>query len=797
MQPSCHVEEKIALLQFKQGFKIIKTASRGPSAYPKILSWGLKDNKTTDCCSWDGVYCDETTGHVIGLDLSSSFIYGSIDSESSLFSLVHLRTLNLAHNHFNYSLIPSKIASLSRLSLLNLSSSVFSGSLPATLSNMTKLTKLDLRNNVFSGQVPSLSSMQQLSYLSLAYNNFSENIPVFIMNMTSLAYLDLGFNNFSGIIPSWLTNLTHLTHIDLAYNPVQGLVPRSFSQLENLEYLSLLHANLNGTVEADTFLSLKKLTYLQLSHTSISFVENNKTNLTLPQLKYLGLSACNTRKFPSFLRFQDELESLFLDGNQIEGLIPEWVWNKSRESMDSLWLAENLITGFEYNPVVLPWARLRLLDISVNMFQGSLPVPPPSTLAYDASGNRMTGEISPLICQMNSLYTLELSDNSLGGKIPSCLGNFSNKLMRINLEGNNFFGTIPEISSQGLRMVDLSWNQFEGKIPRSLANCTLLQLLNLGNNQIDDSFPLWLGTLPELQVLILRSNKFHGIIENHTTNSEFPKLRIIDLYNNSFAGNLPLEHFKNCDAMKFEVDKLSYLNITVLPSIAGWTVTLDFSITITNKGVKLLYEKVSNMVTFIDLSSNNFTGKIPDSISSFTNLHFLNLSSNGLNGAIPAFIGNLTALESFDISRNEFTGKIPQELAGLRFLSIFNVSYNNLTGPIPHGKQFDSFQNDSYMGNMGLCGPPLSTNCGEEQTPLSSKEEDDGDSLWSAVDVIIISIGFGSGLIVGIIYGDKLATKCYKYIIIRFLSKLMKTSNEEAMKVELIDSTSDVLLSSM
>lgn len=190
MQPSCHVEEKIALLQFKQGFKIIKTASRGPSAYPKILSWGLKDNKTTDCCSWDGVYCDETTGHVIGLDLSSSFIYGSIDSESSLFSLVHLRTLNLAHNHFNYSLIPSKIASLSRLSLLNLSSSVFSGSLPATLSNMTKLTKLDLRNNVFSGQVPSLSSMQQLSYLSLAYNNFSENIPVFIMNMTSLAYLD-------------------------------------------------------------------------------------------------------------------------------------------------------------------------------------------------------------------------------------------------------------------------------------------------------------------------------------------------------------------------------------------------------------------------------------------------------------------------------------------------------------------------------------------------------------------------------------------------------------------------------
>ncbi|CAL9006623.1 unnamed protein product, partial [Prunus brigantina] len=70
LQKLCHAEESSALLQFKESFIIDKSASRNSS-----------------CCSWDGVECDEMTGHVIGLDLSSSYLYGSFDSNSSLFSL--------------------------------------------------------------------------------------------------------------------------------------------------------------------------------------------------------------------------------------------------------------------------------------------------------------------------------------------------------------------------------------------------------------------------------------------------------------------------------------------------------------------------------------------------------------------------------------------------------------------------------------------------------------------------------------------------------------------------------------
>ena len=45
-------------------------------------------------------------------------------------------------------------------------------------------------------------------------------------------------------------------------------------------------------------------------------------------------------------------------------------------------------------------------------------------------------------------------------------------------------------------------------------------------------------------------------------------------------------------------------------------------------------------------------------------------------------------------------------------------------GEIPQGKQFDSFLNDSYEGNLGLCGVPLSVKCREEHDQHSSQ------TLW-------------------------------------------------------------------
>ena len=117
VQPLCHDDESFALLQFKESFIINQSASSATSAYPKLSSWKLESD---DCCSWDGVGCDKDTGHVISLNLSSSCLYGSINSSSSLFHLVNLQRLNLSFNDFNRSRILAGIRQLSNLTYLDL-----------------------------------------------------------------------------------------------------------------------------------------------------------------------------------------------------------------------------------------------------------------------------------------------------------------------------------------------------------------------------------------------------------------------------------------------------------------------------------------------------------------------------------------------------------------------------------------------------------------------------------------------------------------------------------------------------
>ena len=114
IHPLCHNDERSALLQFKESF-IANPSCFIPYAYPyRVASWTLQ-GENSSCCLWDGVDCDEGSGHVIGLNLSSSCLYGSINSSSSLFRLVHLQVLDLSYNHFNYSHIPSTIGNLSML----------------------------------------------------------------------------------------------------------------------------------------------------------------------------------------------------------------------------------------------------------------------------------------------------------------------------------------------------------------------------------------------------------------------------------------------------------------------------------------------------------------------------------------------------------------------------------------------------------------------------------------------------------------------------------------------------------
>ncbi|XP_048337008.1 receptor-like protein 33 [Ziziphus jujuba] len=331
------------------------------------------------------------------------------------------------------------------------------------------------------------------------------------------------------------------------------------------------------------------------------------------------------------------------------------------------------------------------------------------------------------------------------------------------MRNSSIHGIIPPVCDRGckLKMIDLSQNQFEGPLPRFLSNCTMLEFINLGDNRLNDVFPSWYGTLPELRVLVLRSNRLYGVIKKLGSNYEFPNLRIADLSDNSFTGILPSGYFKIWNSMKgINATNSSYImeSSNIHSKQVHWNFGFNYSVTITNKGTIMDYKKIRENFGLIDLSRNKFEGGIPECIGNLSGIHALNLSHNNLSGCIPSSLGNIRELESLDLSQNKLSGEIPQQLAQLTFLSVFNVSHNFLGGPIPTGHQFDTFEINSYEGNLELCGDPLPNKCNNSDTsshpPNSPNPEEDQDSRsLFELDWKFVVIGYCSGAVVGMIIG--------------------------------------------
>ncbi|KAL0006475.1 hypothetical protein SO802_014036 [Lithocarpus litseifolius] len=733
MHPSCHDDERSALLQFKQSFTIEESASSFPIACNRVRSWTPEGENSTDCCSWHGVDCDEDTGHVIGLDLSNSCLLGSINSNSTLFHLVHLQKLNLADNYFNYSQIPSQVGNLSRLTHLNLAHSMLSGQIPLEVSKLSQLSSLGLGWNQDSKK----------NLLRLGRVNISSTVPNSFANMSNLRSLYLLECGMYGEFPKGIFMLPNLRILDVNHNEdLNGSWPDFQYWRSPLEQISLARVNFSSELPSSMG-NLSSLIALQMPSCSLSgSIPSSIGNLT--NLIYLDLSNnILVGNIPSSIGNLIQLVLLSLHNNHLTGLIPSRLANLTQ--LIILDMSYNQLTG----KIPLGLRKLTLLNelgLASNEFEGRFPIfifNLRNLNFLDISDNYLSG--IKWICNMTFLHVLDVSNNNFKGSLPECLHNV-------------FYGS-------KLRMISLRGNKFQGLLPRSLANCTMLEAFDVSNNQFSDTFPSWLENLPNLKILILRSNQFYGkILESPETNYEFPNLRILDLSYNIFSGNLPLNSFRNWNALKLDkkdhpltyVHEKQYFNVGTHHLYYYY----DYSMKITNKGVDTVYKKVQDFLRAIDMSSNRFVGEIPKSIGDLKDLNMLNLSNNILTGHIPVSLENLTQLESLDLSQNRLSGEIPPQLTQLTFLEWFNVSHNYLTGSIPEGKQFNTFETSSFEGNLGLCGNPLSKKCWDfDSSPAAFDQTLDSPGFHFEFGWKILLIGYGFGFVVGVIIGNIAKTR--------------------------------------
>ncbi|RCV26070.1 hypothetical protein SETIT_5G215900v2, partial [Setaria italica] len=641
-------------------------------------------------------------------------------------NLTSLEYLDLNGNEFSSALGPKNLFwDLPSLLHLDMGVCGLQGSIPEEVGNMTSITRLDLSVNNLIGTIPTtFKNLRNLEELRLFGNSINGPVAVLLERLpteNSLQDLTLFENNLSGNLPNQLRHLRNLTTLDLSKNRLSGELPTGISALSKLEELRLGSNNLEGTITENHFAEMASLNNLVLSGNSLSMVFQHGWKPPF-KLDIAVLRSCKLGpKFPEWLRSQNSISVLDISNTSIAGLIPHWFWTTFSRTQ-YLVLSQNQMSGM-LSPTMFRKMEAETMDFSENYLAGSLPKLP------------------------ENLRSLDLSRNNLSGLLPSEIG--APLLKELILLKNSISGRIPQYFChlENLTFVDLSANKLHGTFPN--CECQKLVFLDFGYNQFSGILPTWIGdTLRSLSFFSLRSNLFSGHIPLQL--AKMKSLQYLDLACNNLSGTIPqsLADLIGMAVAPQDDDSLSDIvdygyNIDGVTDVVAYT---DSSLVIM-KGQQLEFTSGIMYLVNFDLSCNSLTGHIPEEIGKLPALKNLNLSWNHLSGIIPDSIGEVHSLESLDLSHNKFGGELPESLSVLTSLVYLNLSYNNLTGRIPSGNQLQTLNDQAsiYIGNPGLCGPPLSKNCSEPGlTPPTPKgRKDTGDTVF-------FFVAMGSGYAMGL-----------------------------------------------
>ncbi|KAM3299334.1 hypothetical protein ACQJBY_040700 [Aegilops geniculata] len=547
-----------------------------------------------------------------------------------------------------------------------------------------------------------------------------------ITDFQSLRCLKLHLSTSAGFLASWKIDgslqkfctwsgvtcskrhMSRVVALDLESLHLDGQMPPCIANLTLLTRIHLPNNQLRGPIPTELG-QLNMLRYLNLSSNNLSGMIPS-TLSSCSQLRVIDLGSNSFRgEIPPNLSRCPNMQQLKLDHNRLIGGIPEGLG--ILRNLSVLHLARNTLTG-----IPLSLGTSSALH-SVNLTDNSLTGPIPSLLANSSSlqflvltKNQLGGEIPSALFNSTSLKILSLGVNNFIGSIPAVFPNFDDSpLQHLVLASNNLAGAIPSTlgNFSSLRWLLLSQNNFQGSIPASIGKLPNLQLLDLSYNFLSGSVPASIYNISTLTYLSVGVNSLAGEIP-YNIGYTLPSIQTLIMGVNKFHGQIPtsLANTTNLHTIYLAENAFNGIvpSLGTLPNL----ISLDLGKNSLEAGDWSFLTSLTNCTQLEELllDANILQGDLPNSIADLSkSLEVLLFRENKISGTVPKEIESLTNIKRLYMENNLLTGSIPKSLGNLQELIELSLSQNKLSGQIPLSLGNLSQLGELYLQENNLSGP--------------------------------------------------------------------------------------------
>ena len=480
--------------------------------------------------------------------------------ELEALDLPQVQTLKLDHNNLT-ALKRGQFSKMTQLIALNVSHNGIDLVPSGIFRGLYRLRQIDLRsNNLATLAVGVFDGLANLRAVHLQDNLIQLIDSRTFSQLPQLRLLQLGRNQIAEIRANAFDNLPQLRKIVLSNNQLQS-VPKSLSRTTNatipVEVLDLSDNKLSAITVRD-FFYWSKLEYVSLARNKIASIEESSFQQQASTLKTLDLSRNKLKALPAGLvtravklraidvsrnllerisatAFQNstQLQTINLSYNRLRSLPEQLFQGITRLHLN---LERNRLTSLP--PSIFDRSKIHgLLSIHLgrNFFE-EVPIDALQKQFFHLEYlNLASNRLRAIPADTNILVTIKTLDLSFNPLTEESVHNVLSepkKVKDLNMASTGI-SRIPVLETPFLRRLNLSSNKLESVNETVFQRPTLLEMLDLSNNQIVGSgagLPNVWSRMIFLKKLILSGNPISQIVKgdlSHLTSLE--SLELVDL----------------------------------------------------------------------------------------------------------------------------------------------------------------------------------------------------------------------------------------------------------------------------